>query len=121
MKKITQKQLAFYKLYKERESNEYLPAWHFLGEVFIEELNKWEFMGYKCPTRLTDLFQENPNLLERKMLTGRSGSQYYGYKFKTGATPNDIVEFKVKEFYKTIKRWEREIAVKKQIQNERDN
>lgn len=102
--RITQKKSAFYKLWKEKKggSSRFIPTWEFLGEMLIKELNEWVLMSYKCPTRLTDLFQENPSLLERKMLEGKSGAQYYGYRLRPGATPKDIKDEIILSFYKQL-------------------
>lgn len=106
MSKITQKQMAFYKLYTARaeDPQRYVSTWEFLGEMFVKELNEWVLMSYKCPTRLTDLFQENPTLLERKLIRGKSGAEYFGYRFKEGVGAADIRDSKILEFYQKIKK-----------------
>ena len=99
--------MAFYKLYKERaeDPQRYVPTWEFVGEMNIIELgSRWVLMSYKCPTRLTDIFQENPDLLERKMITGKSGAKYYGYRFALNATKNFIRDEKLLQFYNKIHR-----------------
>ena len=105
--KITQKQMAFYKLYAERakDPQRYVPTWEFVGEMFVEELNEWVLMSYKCPTRLTDLYQENTALLDRKLIKGKSGAEYFGYRFKEGVGSMDIKDSRILEFYKRIKRY----------------
>ena len=105
MKDITQKQAAFYKLYSSWSENKdrYVPLWEFLGEMYIKPINVWVLMSYKCPTRLSDLYNENPNLLERTLITGKSGSTYFGYRFRIGVSPDDIQDPKIREFYKLIK------------------
>lgn len=104
MSKITQKQMAFYKLYKARKETpeRYLATWEFLGEMQIPELNEWVLMSYKCPTRLTDLYQEN-TMLEREMIHGKSGASYFGYRLKINVGVLDIKDYKIREFYKLIK------------------
>ena len=105
MKKITQKQLAFYVLYRamKQEPGEYVPAWRCVGEIHIEELGRWEMMTYKCPTRLTDIFQENPTLLERMLISGKSGAHYYGYRIRIGVEAKDIKDSKLAEFRTAVK------------------
>ncbi len=105
MNKVTQKQMAFYKLFSARSEDpeRYVSTWEFLGEMFIKELNQWVLMSYKCPTRLTDLFQENPQLLERKLVTGKSGATYYGYRLRVGGTKEDIKDVLIKKFYHRLK------------------
>lgn len=92
MKKVTQKMLAFYLLYREYKENRgaFIPTWRFVGELDIKELNMWGMASYKCPTRLTDIFQENPNLLDRELVTGKSGAKYYQYRIREGVTPEDL-------------------------------
>ncbi len=103
--KITQKQLAFYILYKARENDpeEYIPTWKFVGELQITELNLWEMASYKCPTRLSDLNQENPNMLERILIEGKSGAKYYSYRLRVGITPQDMIDPAIYSFYKHLK------------------
>ncbi len=112
MKRITQKQLAFYKLYKvyRKDHEQYINTWEFLGEVFIEELNRWEMMSYKCPTRLTDLYQENTKLLIRRVIKGKSGASYYQYKlFQPNIEKIEDVSIRVfyQEIHSVIKDYER--------------
>lgn len=105
MTKVTQKQMVFYKLYSSRaeDPQRYVLTWECLGEMLIKPLNEWVLMSYKCPTRLTDLFQENPTLLERMLIKGKSGAEYYGYRFKEGVTGRDILDKKILAFYHKIK------------------
>lgn len=105
MSKVTQKQMAFYKLFSARkeDAQRYVPTWEFIGEMFIVELNEWVLMSYKCPTRLTDLFQENPQLLERKLIKGKSGAEYYGYRFREGGNKHDIRDVSIQAFYARLK------------------
>lgn len=91
-----------YKAYKE-DIGKWTPTWQFMGEVFISEMNQWELMTYKTPTRLTDIFQRNPGLLERRIVIGKSGSKYYEYRFAIGTTPEKIREVSLFEFYKKIR------------------
>jgi hypothetical protein len=100
--KITQKQIAFYLLHREQKSGEYIPTWRFIGEIDIIELGRCVMASYKCPTRLTDLFQENPTMLERKYITGKSGAKYYGYRIRVGVTPEDIKDPKIAQFRRDI-------------------
>ena len=105
MTKVTQKEMVFYKLYIERAKDpvRFVATWEFGGEMFIKELNEWVLMSYKCPTRLTELFQDNPTLIERDVIVGKSGSEYYGYRFKEGCSMDDIRDQTLRDFYKLIK------------------
>lgn len=101
MKKITQSQVVFYILYNNLlKHNNFLPTWEFIGEKIIYELEKNVFCSYKAPTRLTDIYQQNPGLLERKIIVGSSGAKYYGYRI------SDLGKIKNKnldKFYNLIK------------------
>jgi len=102
--KITQKQLAFYKLYQARKEDRgrYVPTWEFGGEIFVAELNLWGLMSYKCPTRLTDIFQENIGLLERVQIKGKSGSKYFAYRFAANVSRELIKDEKLMKLYNAI-------------------
>lgn len=105
MTKVTQKQMAFFRLYHERrvDPEKFLPTWEFVGELYINEFDQWVLMSYKCPTRLSDLYKENPTLLERSLITGKSGAHYYGYRLRVGVSPADIKDDSIREFYKELK------------------
>lgn len=102
---ITQKQAAFYTLYRawKEDRERFLPTWEFVGEVFVKELDVWVLRSYKCPARISDIVKENPGLLERKTLTGKSGARYFGYRFTGNVTPSLIAEASLKEFHQLIK------------------
>ena len=105
-KKITQIQTIFYRLYKHYKSekrDEYIPIFDFIGEIYIEELKEWGFMSYELPARFADLKRENPNLLEHKVITGKSGANYYAYRFAANPSPEKILEPSLFEFYKRLK------------------
>lgn len=118
--------MVFYKLYIERRKDplRYVPAWEFGGEMFVKEKGLWVLMSYKCPTRLTELYQENPNLLERSEIVGKSGSKYFGYRFRENCQPKDIVDKGLREFYQVIKRnepAEEDVERFEKLQNDADN
>lgn len=105
--KITQIQTIFYKLYKNFKSDkreEYIPIFEFMGEVYVEEIKKWGFMSYELPARFSDIKKANPNLLQHKVVTGKSGAQYYAYRLNPDVTPDDLKDEKLLEFYKLIKK-----------------
>ena len=103
--KITQQQMAFYKLYTEhhKDAERFVAIWELVGEIFIKELNKWELMSYTCPHRVFELYSENAGLIERKMLTGKSGAHYYGYRLVLQPKAEYIKNESLFEFYKLIK------------------
>lgn len=102
---ITQQEMAFYKLYIERGKDplRFVPTWEFGGEMLIEELNTWVLMSYKCPTRLTEIYQKNPGLLQRQLTTGRSGSSFYEYRINPSVSVENIRDPKLIKFYQRIK------------------
>lgn len=105
-RKITSKQLAFYKLYSEfrKDPARYVSAWEFVGEIHLQEIGVWGLMSYSCPRRVIEIFNENPNLLERRKTTGKSGARYFQYRFKQTVQPTDIIEESVSEIYKRIRK-----------------
>lgn len=100
--KISQKQIALHLLMKSNRENptEYLPAWRFVGEFVIPELTVWVMASYKCPARLSDIYTENPEFLERTDIHGKSGSTYYGYRIKD---PSKLQDQKLIAFCERIK------------------
>ena len=104
--KVTQIQTIFYRLWKHHQSekrDEFIPIFEFIGELYIEELGVWGFMSYELPARFADLKRENPNLLEHRVITGRSGAKYYAYRFAPNPSPDKIIEQSLFDFYKKIK------------------
>ena len=103
--KLTQKELVFYKLYKSYKENKekFVAVWEFVGEIHIEELHRWELMSYTCVHRAFEIFDENPGLVERRWITGKSGSHYYQYRFAPNASAEKIMDTKLASFYRKIK------------------
>ncbi len=103
--KINQKEMVFYKLYKafKEDPERWVSAWEFVGEMFIEELNTWVFMSYKTPANGVKIYFDNPGLIERQKVMGKSGSEYYAYRFTPKPVLSLIVDPKLREFYQKIK------------------
>jgi len=103
--KITQKKAVFYILWKSYKEDpaQFVPAWRFVGELSIPELNKYFFMSYKCPANGVDLYFENTGLIERRTTTGKSGSKYYEYRIALNPTLDKIKDENILKFYKMIK------------------
>lgn len=97
--------MVFYKLYTsyKEDKERWVATWEFGGEMYIKELDKWVLMSYKCPTRLTDIYQDNPMLLERQFITGKSGAKYYQYRFAPGVNSSMIKDKELLKFYNLIK------------------
>lgn len=104
--KITQKKAVFYILWKAYKENpeQYIPAWKFVGELFIEELKEAFFMSYKCPTNGLDIYFDNPGLLDRRYFTGKSGAKYYEYRIAPLPSKEKIKDSSILEFYEELKR-----------------
>lgn len=105
--RIIQKQLAFYLLYKSFKENKemYLNTWQFGGEILIEEIGVWGLMSYKCPARLSDIYNENPDFLERRRATAKSGAKYFQYRITNKDNPIEkLVDLSLLEFWKRIKK-----------------
>jgi len=105
LKKITQKELVFYKLYKERQLNKerFVNVWEFIGEIFLEELGVWGYMSYTCVHRAFEVFDDNTGLIERKKVTGKSGSRYYAYRLAPDVKAENIKDEKLLSFYKRVR------------------
>lgn len=101
MKKLTQKKTAFYLLWVAHKENpeQFLPAWKFVGEVHIKEIDAWFFMSYKGPTNGLSIYQENEGLVERRMTIGKTGARYFEYRI---ADLGAIKEPELKAFYELI-------------------
>lgn len=105
-KRITQEKAFFYLLWKEYKNgnHEYIPAWKFVGEIFIDELGVWFFMSYKCPSNGANTYLNNPDLIERRMTRGRTGAKYYEYRIAPNPSVDKIKDHSLLEFYKEIKK-----------------
>jgi hypothetical protein len=103
---MTQKKAVFYILYKAHKENaeQFVPTWKFVGELHVPEIDEWFMMSYKCPTNGLEIYFDNPNLLERRYVSGKTGAKYYEYRFSPNATPSNIIEKELIEFLSMIKR-----------------
>lgn len=96
--------LATALLIKERKTQEYIPTWRFVGELeyHTKQGLRYGFMSYKCPTRLTDIYQDNPGFLERKLVEGRSGSKYFAYRISPGVSRSVVVDKALTAFIESL-------------------
>lgn len=103
--RMTQKKAVFYILFKAYRENpeQYVQAWKFVGELYVEELGSHFFMSYKCPANGVNLYFENPGLIERRMTTGKSGAKYYEYRLAPNPSVERIQDKDVLDFYKLIR------------------
>jgi hypothetical protein len=103
--KITQKRAVFYILWKAYQENpeQWVQAWKFVGELYIPELNEAFFMSYKCPTNGLEIYFDNPNLIERRYFTGKSGAKYYEYRIAPEPSITKIQDDNLLTFYKLLK------------------
>jgi len=101
---LTQKQLAFYKLYTAYKTapGVYVAAWEFVGEIFVKEINKWALMSYKTPANGLLIYTENPGLIERRKVRGKSGSLYYEYRIAPNPGVEKIRDPDLLRFYRLI-------------------
>lgn len=105
MKKISQKEAIFYQLYRHFKSPkqaDYVPVFALMGEVWCEEVKKWGFVSYEVSARSSEMIKENPGLIMRTRLTGRSGAKHYGYRISPLAKPDLIKDGKLLAFYRQI-------------------
>lgn len=104
MKKIIQKQLAFYKLYSEYKADpkRFVQIWEFVGEIHVKELHRWGLMSYTCVHRVFEVFRENPGLIERRKVTGKSGARYFEYRIAPNPSVDKIRDDALRSFYAKI-------------------
>lgn len=104
MKRMTQKKAVFYVLWQshKQKPEEYVPAWRFVGELHIKEINEWFFMSYKCPANGVAIYFENPGLIERRMTTGKTGAKYYEYRLTPNPTMQMIADEDLRDFAKRV-------------------
>lgn len=102
--KLTQEMLFFYKLYTSYKENSerWVAAWEFVGEIYVKELNEWHLMSYKVPANGANVFFRNPLLVERQRVQGKSGAKYYAYRIRKNPSPNRIVDPALFDFYKRL-------------------
>lgn len=105
--KITQEFQVFYKLYQtyreNKEERKWVSAWEFVGEMYIKELDQWTLMTYKTPANGVKIFFDNPGLIERERVTGKSGAKYFKYRFSKDVSVDLIQNQELLNFYKLIK------------------
>ena len=102
--KISGKMMAFYFLWKRHQDDKdaYIPIWQFVGELHIPELKTWVMASHKCTARVSDMYLENPDLLDRNLVKGKSGAEYFEYKFTNNVTRNLIKDLKLRLFYDSL-------------------
>lgn len=111
---------AFYILLKaHRETpGEFIPAWRFVGELSIAEIGEHFLMSYKTPTNGLTIFDDFnwhddhfKGFIERRMLHGRSGANYYGYRFNNPSREK-ITDPKLLDFYDRLKEGARRMTLR---------
>lgn len=102
--RITQREAIFYQLYKahKERAGQFIPVFALMGEVWCAEVRKWGFVSYECSARASELIKENPTLIERTTITGKSGAKYYGYRIRANVTQANISDSKLLVFYKAM-------------------
>ena len=103
MKRISQQQAIFYRLIQNRNDgdNRFLSAWEFQGFIEMPEFRERFFMSYECSARLSEMYSENPGLLERKWMHGRR--HFYGYRIAEDASAKSITDASLRALYKELK------------------
>lgn len=104
--KVTQVQTIFYRLYRHLKSSratEYIPIYEFIGEIYIDEIKEWGYMSYELPARFADIMRENPRMLARIQVTGKTGAKYYAYRFADEMSVEKISDNELLQFYNRIK------------------
>lgn len=105
----TQQEVVFYLLYEsfKKDPKAYVPIHAFAaGDVLIKPLHRWAFASYKTPARVTEIYYENPGLLDRRKVRGKSGARYFEYRitfFSPTPRENLIKDEILRNFYNKIK------------------
>jgi len=101
---ISQKEAIFWTLYQlfKKKDEKYVPVHALMGEVWCEPAKKWGYVSYECSARASEMIKENPGLLMRTRLTGKSGARYYGYHISPVAKPELIKDEKLLAFYRKV-------------------
>ena len=104
-KRLTQKEAIFYALYNKFKEGkgEYIPVWQFMGEHYSKEVGKWGFVSHECSARSSEMKRDNPELIQRVTITGKSGARYYGYRINPMVTLKMIQDEALLVFHKKVK------------------
>lgn len=105
-KKITQHQGIFYQLYKlhQQDPEAFIPIWQLIGEVYVEELGQWVFISYEVSARTSELWSANPGLLDRKIVKGKTGAEYYAYRIHPEVTKHHIRDPRLDDFRRRVRK-----------------
>lgn len=115
--KITQEKAVFYILWKayHEDPNQFIPAWKFVGELYLEELGTWFFMSYKCPANGVNVVLKNPELFERRQVKGKTGAKYFEYRIANNPSESKISDSDTLKFYRQLKESARKFNLSKRI------
>lgn len=102
--RVSQKEGVFYILYKrfKEKNHEYLPVFQFMGETYVKEAGKWAYVSYECSARASQIMTENPGLLQRTKIIGKSRARYYGYRLNPEPSIDMIKDPALLKFYTKI-------------------
>lgn len=102
--RLSQKETIFYVLYKKFKEGkgDYVPVFHVMGETYCEELKKWGFVSYECSARLSEMFKENPGLIQRHTIAGKSGARYFGYRINPSPSQGLIKDDTLLDFHASL-------------------
>lgn len=125
--RLTQYEAIFYRLYtKNREARHIgkelpalIPVHELMGEVYCEENGKLGFVSYEVGARISEVYGDNPGLLYREMITGRSGAKYYGYRIAEGATRDNIIDPKLRALYDLCRRHWLGVSTREKLEGDR--
>lgn len=102
MKRITQRQIVFYMLMRwhKFQPGDFIPVWQFSAqEITMDEHDRVVFLSYAGHVRIGELYRENPGLVDRNDIIGKSGARYHGFRINKDATPAHILDPLAKKFY----------------------
>lgn len=102
--RVTQKEGIFYILYMRFKDKkiDYVPVFQLMGETYVKEINLWAYVSYECSARASEIMTENPGLLQRIKLRGRSGAKYYGYRLTPAPNIDLFKDPSLLHFYRRV-------------------
>ncbi len=120
---MTMTEAAFYRLYSENRkaaergaTMDLIPVHAFMGEIYCEETGLWGYISYECSARLSEVFSDNPGLLHREKIKGKSGAEFYGYRIADHAKIEMIKDPKLRSLYDTCRRYWLGVATRNKIE-----
>lgn len=106
---VTQHQAILYVLRRQRKADRAagLPYYahtrltsdQIAGRCEIPELKTSVFISSEARSRLSEIWEKNPGLLDREWVPTKDGGKQYGWRLSANVSPELIKDASLKEFY----------------------